>query len=189
MSEKGIQTKNLIKAKAVTLFCEKGFSAVTMKDLCEACNLSRGGLYRHYESTRQIFEEILGSFSQDDALSIQKQMDDRLPATEILDGILKKLEQEMLDRAHSLSYAIYEYSMVCNDNFMRELNQRAATKWKRLLEYGIARGEFAPIQVDAMVDVILYLYQGVRMWSRIIPIEKQTTDRLIGKIRQDICGQ
>ncbi len=38
---------------------EKGFKKVTMKDIVEACEISRGGLYLYFESTSQIFLEVL----------------------------------------------------------------------------------------------------------------------------------
>ena len=63
MSLKGDKTKQEIRDKAYQLFAEKGFKEVTMKDICERTGLSRGGLYRHYESTEQIFLEIVNAFS------------------------------------------------------------------------------------------------------------------------------
>lgn len=63
MSLKGEKTKQDIREKAYQLFAKKGFKEVTMKDICELTGLSRGGLYRHYESTEQIFLEIVNAFS------------------------------------------------------------------------------------------------------------------------------
>lgn len=51
MGKKGNETKQHIKEQAKILFANKGFKEVTMKDICEATSLSRGGLYRHYDST------------------------------------------------------------------------------------------------------------------------------------------
>lgn len=65
MSKKGDRTKQFIKEKAKILFAEKGFKIVTMKDICEATGLSRGGLYRHYNSTHVIFSEIISEFLDD----------------------------------------------------------------------------------------------------------------------------
>ena len=59
MSKKGSETKRLIKEQAYKLFAIRGFKDVTMKDICEITGLSRGGLYRHYDSTDQIFSEII----------------------------------------------------------------------------------------------------------------------------------
>ena len=59
MGEKGERTREKIRCKAYVLFAEKGFQAVTMTDICERTGLSRGGLYRYYSGTEQIFSEIL----------------------------------------------------------------------------------------------------------------------------------
>ena len=59
MNKKGQKTREHIKNCAAALFAEKGFKQVTMKDICEAARLSRGGLYCHYDSTRQIFQEMI----------------------------------------------------------------------------------------------------------------------------------
>ena len=59
MGEKGERTREKIRCKAYGLFAEKGFQAVTMTDICERTGLSRGGLYRYYSGTEQIFSEIL----------------------------------------------------------------------------------------------------------------------------------
>ena len=59
MGRKGTETKEAIRRQAYQLFAEKGFKAVTMTDICEKTGLSRGGLYRYYSGTGQIFSEIL----------------------------------------------------------------------------------------------------------------------------------
>ena len=59
MGIKGEKTKQLICRAAYGLFAEKGYKDVTMQDICMETGLSRGGLYRHYESTGQIFQEII----------------------------------------------------------------------------------------------------------------------------------
>jgi len=59
MGNKGTKTKEKIRKQAYRLFAEKGFKAVTMTDICEQTGLSRGGLYRYYSGTDQIFSEIL----------------------------------------------------------------------------------------------------------------------------------
>ena len=59
MGKKGDKTKTAIRKAALVLFVQKGFKDVTMKDICEAAGLSRGGLYTHYGSTGQVFADII----------------------------------------------------------------------------------------------------------------------------------
>ena len=53
-------------------------------------------------------------------------------------------------------------------------------------ELWVVRGEFAPVRAEQMADVILYLYQGVRMWSRVVPLDEKTVKNMLDKIRSDL---
>ena len=79
------------------MFAEKGFKQVTMKDICEAAQLSRGGLYCHYESTRQIFQEIVNDMTSKQDEEFDLKIKENLSAITILDDILDKYENEMID--------------------------------------------------------------------------------------------
>ena len=59
MSDKSAQKKKLILETARTVFSLKGYRGVTMKDIVEACGISRGGLYLYFSSTEEIFLEVL----------------------------------------------------------------------------------------------------------------------------------
>ena len=186
MGSKGVQTKEFIKSKAYRIFADKGVSKVTMKDICEACGLSRGGLYRHYGSTQEIFEAILDGVTGEVNDFVREGIREGVSSVELLDNLLERMRQEMLDKEHSLSYAIYEYSCTCENDFMMRMNREAEQKWQSLIEYGIRRREFASVDAETMTDMILYVYQGVRMWSRVIPMEEKTVDNIIEKIRKDL---
>ena len=88
MSARGDKTRKDIKEKAYRLFAEKGFKDVTMQDICERTGLSRGGLYRHYESTEQIFLEIVNGFSDAQHIEIYGNIQKLIPAAEILVDLL-----------------------------------------------------------------------------------------------------
>lgn len=186
---KGVQTKNSIKVKAYELFAANGFRAVTMQDICEATGLSRGGLYRHYDSTKSVFEEIIldlaGSNENDFAGKIRQ----GIPARVILDELLGLIKEEMLDEARSLSLAIYEYSNCCDKDFFIQMNIRSYEKWKNLIQYGIETGDFQDADVDQVVDIILYSYQGVRMWSRIVSVKESVAENIVKTVRDLLIKQ
>lgn len=189
MGEKGEKTRVFIRQKACGLFVTKGFQAVTMKDICEATELSRGGLYRHYGSTKEILEEILCESSKADSEFIIDGMMQMKSAAAILEDVLNKMESEMMTPEQSLSYAIYEYSFSCNPTFIAELNQKEKENWQALIKYGIALGEFRDVKAEQMAETILYTYQGVRMWSKVTPVDKRTIQNIIAKVKQDLKRQ
>ena len=59
MSEKTEQKRQLILDSARNVFAAKGYRAVTMKDIVEASQISRGGLYLYFSSVEEVFLAVL----------------------------------------------------------------------------------------------------------------------------------
>ncbi len=188
MGEKGSRTKEIIKKAAYRLFADQGFKEVTMKDICEKTGLSRGGLYRHYNSKAVIFEELFRDMSDNRIDEFERQMQAGIPARVILEETLSLLREEIKDAHNSLSLAIYEYSNAVSSRLFTELNEAGVAKWRNFLAYGINRGEFKKVDIAQAVDMILYSYQGVRMWSRVIPLKEETADHVIDAITEMLMG-
>ena len=62
-------------------------------------------------------------------------------------------------------------------------------KWSDLIEYGIVRSEFNTVNVKEIVNVILYAYQGVRMWSRIVSMTPEVYDSITNHIRKQLIKE
>ena len=60
-------TKERILQTALELFAARGYEAVSISDIAGALGLTKGALYRHYESKRAIFDSILRRMAQRDA--------------------------------------------------------------------------------------------------------------------------
>ncbi len=186
MTPKKERTREHILEKSYELFAKNGFHAVSMKDVCEATELSRGGLYSHFPGTKEIFEAILEKLNEKDAMNFHEEMEKGTSATRILENALLLMKDEMNHPEDSLSLAMYEYAGKVGKEGMDQFNQIGEEKWTDLIEYGIQRGEFKQVKVEEIVNVILYVYQGVRMWSRIIHMKPETIDSIIGYIRREL---
>ncbi|MCR4617083.1 MAG: hypothetical protein K5669_02720 [Lachnospiraceae bacterium] len=57
-----------------------------------------------------------------------------------------------------------------------------------LIRYGIKRGEFREVNIGELVNVIMYSYQGIRMWSRIILMKPKTIRSITDHIRKQLTG-
>lgn len=188
MNKRGKATKLLIKEKACLLFAEKGFKEVTMKDICAATGLSRGGLYCHYDSTKQIFKEIVDDMMNSQDEEFQSKIEMGLSAVSILDDVLERYRNEMIDSGHSLSIAIYEYFSLkenaASKNALYDQYLISAATWSNLIQYGIDRGEFYKVDIPAVFDLIIFSYQGVRMYSKLMPVNKEIPGRMMNEIRK-----
>lgn len=188
MSLKGDKTKRDILEKAYRLFAEKGFKEVTMKDICELTGLSRGGLYRHYESTEQIFLEIVHTFSDQQKNEIFTKIKQHIPAAVILEELLSKYTEEMIDSENSLSLAIYEFysnsAASQEENSVKNQYELSKSAWTALINYGISTKEFNRVNPESVFHVILFAYQGVRMYSRLMEIDPDIPAQIICEIKR-----
>lgn len=185
MGRKGEATKAAIRKAALGLFVQRGFKDVTMKDVCEATGLSRGGLYMHYGSTGQIFADIINEMMSGLKDEVAVKLEQGVSATVILDELLARYQSEMLDRSGSLGLAFYEYYSgipLSDDNAMLKQYYISKEMLRTLIEYGIDSGEFKRVNVNAVVDLLLFSYQGVRMLSSIMPLDDD--DIPMGMIRE-----
>ena len=186
MTNKKEKTREYILEKSYRLFSKTGFKQVTMKDICEATGLSRGGLYSHFSSTNEVFEALLEKMSADDEFNIDEEIKNGKSATDILNASLTRMRKEIENPKDSLSIAIYEYAQMADSKEIVRLNRRAEEKWSRLICYGIERGEFNKVDVNEIVTIILYSYQGVRMWNKIMPLKKNTITQIINNIKKQL---
>lgn len=188
MGLKGDKTKQDIREKAYQLFAEKGFKEVTMKDICERTGLSRGGLYRHYESTEQIFLEIVNVFSDRQKNEVLTKIGQHIPAAAILEELLSRYADEMMDSENSISLAVYEFysnsAISKEDNSVKKQYEVSKSTWAELISYGIATKEFNCVDSESVFHVIVFAYQGVRMFSRLMNIDKDIPAQIIYEIKR-----
>lgn len=187
MNKRGNETRRLILNNVYGLFAKKGFKEVTMKDICDCTGLSRGGLYRHYDSTKQIFTEILEELLQNQEDEFSEKINHHESAVSILESVLERYQMEMLDSGNSLSIAIYEFYSLPQEKSGSNalLHQYLLSKemWSRLIQYGMDRKEFRQVDIPAVFDMIVFSYQGVRMYSRLMPLDRAIPCRITGQIK------
>ncbi len=179
MGDKANRTREKIRSEAYKLFAGKGFKEVTMTDICEKTGLSRGGLYRYYSGTGEIFSEILS-----EEYTIAGRIDEHESARAILEDMLEAITCEIMDKERSLSLAIYEYANLGNGELFIRINESAKKRWISLIDYGMETNEFKRTDPERAADLILYYYQGLRMWSRVIPFDRRTAENYAETVRQ-----
>lgn len=188
MGKKGNETKALILEKSCELFAIKGYKDVTMKDICEAAGLSRGGLYRHYDSTCAIFTDILTDLQKKQNDSFTEKIKQGFPAIQILDEELAKMEKEMQDAESDIAIAMYEFCVVhkeeIGNNILKIQYENGEKTWSRLIQYGIETGEFDEVDVRAVIAIISFAYEGVRMCSEVMKIDEVMANRVTSQIRR-----
>ena len=190
MGEKSLQKKKYILDTARKVFVEKGFKSVTMKDIVEACEISRGGLYLYFDSTEQILMEVLQmeAAETDDVFTERIEQGDT--AADILTLFLKEQKRELLQKKDNLTVAVYEYffayGLTDKNNMLRRQFDAGVKVIEKLIEAGIASGEFYCEDPKGAAANIMYVLEGMKINAQTFGITEKMVDEQLLYIMQGL---
>lgn len=190
MGDKSEQKRKFILETARKVFIEKGFKNVTMKDIVEACDISRGGLYLYFNSTREIFLEVLKleASEADDVFS--NNIPEDATAADILALFLKEQKKELLRKKNNLTMATYEFyfaeDIPRKDNILKKQFDSAVKIIQKLIEAGVENGEFYCEDSQGTARNIMFVLEGLKISAHTIGISQETVDRELYYILQGL---
>ncbi len=181
MGEKSVQKKKYILEKARTVFSEKGFKNVTMKDIVDACEISRGGLYLYFSSTEEIFLAVLADdSSEDDEEAVVAALSGDASAGDMLALFLKEQKKEILRKKNNLTVATYEYFSLhkaTKDNPLKNQFDTAVRIVEKLIENGVDSGEFYCENPVGCARNLMYVVEGLKIAAGTIGVTEEAIDR------------
>jgi len=183
MGEKSVQKKKFILETARKVFVEKGFKKVTMKDIVDACEISRGGLYLYFENTSQIFMEVMRLESQEADDVFSDSITEDATAADILLLFLREQKKELLRKNDTLTQAIYEFyfqnQLSKKDNILKKQFDSAVKIIEKLIEAGVESAEFCCEDCKGTARNIMFVLEGLKICAQTIGITAETVDREI----------
>ena len=183
MGEKSVQKRKFILETARKVFVEKGFKRVTMKDIVEACGISRGGLYLYFDNTSQIFTEVMKLESEEADDVFSDSITEDATAADILVLFLQEQKKELLRRKNTLTQAVYEFYFenqpAKKDNVLKKQFDSAVKIIEKLIETGVDNGEFYCEDCAGTARNIMFVLEGLKISAQTINITSETVDREI----------
>ena len=184
MGDKSAQKKKYIIDTARNVFAERGFKNVTMKDIVEACNISRGGLYIYFDSTESIFEEVIKAETGKADSDIETGAQNATTNSDILTLFFRQQKKDILEHKGSLLIAMYEYCFQTKSPDVKTLTDRQADTGtaflERLLKAGNTTGEFSVSNPKRCARNMVYVFEGLKLLNRTGTVtEKMIDDELV----------
>lgn len=186
MGTKGDAARERILFSARELFAAKGYSGVTMKDICESVGMSRGGVYRHYPSTEAIFAELIEN-EQKTALRALRTAEKNgvSPASIILTYVKNRIDVT-LDKRGNIENAITEFAANSEEG-KRILADRARLCIRILseqIERGKRLGHFSAPDSETAARHIVWLLEGMAKHSALMPLKPEDIGLLLDRISE-----
>ncbi len=157
--------KEEILRVAAKLFKEKGYSAVTMRDLAKAMGIKAASLYNHINSKQDILNTIV--------ISLAEQFTSQMKLIHASnDSCIDKLNR--IIRLHVKISSQNSYGMACLNNdwmhleeqldYYKELRANYENNFRTILEVGIASGEIIHVNLDILMFSILTTLRSLYVW-------------------------
>ena len=193
MGEKSLQKKKYILEKAREVFMEKGYKNVTMKDIVDACEISRGGLYLYFPGTRELFLEVLKAEQEDSGSEFEQKIGMDFGPADILALFLKEQKRELLTKKGTLQKAFYEFFFEENDysreNLLKKQFDAAVMVIQRLIEEGVEIGEFCCEEPRRAASNIMYVLEGLKVAANTRGVTEAAVDREIMYMMQNLVAE
>lgn len=181
MIKKGDQTRTKILESARKIFSEKGYSVATMKDFCEETGLSRGGLYRHFSSTKEIMIAMLDSDVTNTKFELEKVISSERSAKQLLTLFLDIQIKEIKKGEGNLELAVYQFCKGENDqeHYIYNRFNTSVEIFEKLIKYGQKRKEFIDCDANETAKRFIFILEGLRISSSIINFPDELVEKQI----------
>ncbi|MGI6072257.1 MAG: TetR/AcrR family transcriptional regulator [Lachnospiraceae bacterium] len=175
MSTKGKRTKRRIADEARKLFAESGFSKITMQDICEKTELSRGGLYKHFSSTGEIFAFIIKEEQGRSLKALEEARNNGLSIEVVFTEFINSRLRYLSNKEINIDVAFHEYaaSDPAGRELMAEYISFSVATLTGILEEGRIDGVFTCGNPELSAKHILWLLEGIGMHNAIIPLTEE----------------
>lgn len=154
------QRKLKIAASALNVFKEKGFTNTTMKDIMLEANVSRGGLYNHFDNIEAVFIESL-KIDDEQQLHMIKLIDD-----DYFDSLWMWIEK-MFDVNQNLLRAKMEFLFLYSTEdfpYLQERFDNLRNSLETFIDMGIESGQFKTINSVAFSEYLIASIDGLLLF-------------------------
>jgi AcrR family transcriptional regulator len=171
------ERKAQIYQAALTCFGRKGYHQTTMDDIVAESGLSKGALYWYFEGKKELFlslfQEVMDQLGQTWESIVA---DEESSATDKLLASIALFRSELGAMVPFFGVMMEAYALTRHDEdvegIIREFYEPYLDMMTRVIEEGIASGEFHVESVRAMALVIMTLFDGIvlamgtSLWQR-----------------------
>lgn len=151
---------------AAQLFKEKGYSAVTMRDIAQAMDIKAASLYNHISSKQEILVLIIIKIAEEFCFTI-----DKILVTDI--SVIKKIEKVIdlhiditIRNSDALACLNNDWMHLTDDDLVYFVKMREEYEecFRTIIKSGISNNEIKDMNVEVVVFSILSTLRTLYLW-------------------------
>lgn len=161
-------TKDEIRRQALRLFAERGYSAISMRELAEAVGVRQGGLYNHFPGKQALLVDLMATHMEALLDTLDPVMAGPPDPVAQLRGFVRNHVLHHLDHPDDVFLAYMEIRSLEPDNRVRivALRDRYEGALRSILDAGREAGLFHITDAAVHARMLLSMMTGATVWYR-----------------------
>jgi AcrR family transcriptional regulator len=166
MTERRTAREDQLLEVASRLFKEKGYHSTSMQDLADALGVQKGSLYYYIDSKEGLLRKLLERATTFLGTQIDEIYAADLSPVDKLRRALENHAETMMGNLNLVAVYLYEYRNLPPQRLEEALAVRKhyESVLMRILEDGIASGDFRPVNVKMTVFGLLGMLNWTHQW-------------------------
>ena len=158
--------KQEIIITASRLFKERGYNAISMRDLAAEMGIKAASLYNHISSKQEILGLIILKVAEEFTQHINTIYLDKLSSIKKLEAIIQNHIEITLKYTHHLACMNNDWIHLEDEYKQRYLNLRNEyeSKFRQILQQGKDEGELKDIDLEIVVFSVLTTLRTLHIW-------------------------
>ena len=182
-------SKNLILDSALNVFVKKGYAETRMEDIVELSGLSKGAIYHHYNSKRDLFLSLIEHWENYSFPNIFNKDLDKNTASDVLRQIVKDIVDSFKNNKKVFLAELEFWSLANHDDDVRHKTKQLYIKllklFKSIISHGIKNNEFKNIDLEIGSLSIMTSIQGI-IWFSIFEESKLSAEQYLNEVMEFI---
>ncbi len=178
-------SKNQILDAALEIFVKKGYAETRMDDIVKSSGLSKGAIYHHYDSKKELFLELIDYWEAYYFPNILEKKYKNKTAAGKLREIAKDIISTFKKKKYIFLAELEIWSLSNHDNTVRDKTRKLYTNlivlFSDIIQNGIDKKEFKNINVDIAALSIMTALQGV-IWFSIFEDSKLSAEQYLTEV-------
>lgn len=162
---------------AATLFKQKGYSAVTMRDLAKSIDIKAASLYNHIDSKQGILQEIVIEIAEDFTKGMTTVLEQENSSVDKLKELIGLHVRMAVNNPDGLAALNADWMHLEEKlDYYLQLRNDYESNFRAIIEKGIQNNEIKSVDVEVVLFSMLSTLRSLYLW---IPKKDQLDEELL----------
>ncbi len=161
-----VDRKQQIYTTARSLFSERGYPATTVRDIARELNMQAGSLYAHIDSKEDVLWQIVDEAAEQFLGAVEPIAEGAGAGVDKLREMVRAHVAVVAAGSNNAAIFLHEWKFLSEERreSVAERRNRYEGLYRRVIEEGIRRGEFAPTDPKMAALLVLSVMNWMPQW-------------------------